>query len=131
MVADQTDRVALRVLHKGHPLIHASRSQTVVGVAEDHVRLRLDLGARYTTAQIFGAPAWRTELLAAWLLGFLLYHWLHEPPLGPSWWVDIVEETGQPNLGIGASLPSFAASFVLALVFGSLGSRLPEPASKW
>ena len=88
-------------------------------------------GARYTTAQIFGAPAWRTELLAAWLLGFLLYHWLHEPPLGPSWWVDIVEETGQPNLGIGASLPSFAASFVLALVFGSLGSRLPEPASKW
>jgi putative hydroxymethylpyrimidine transporter CytX len=88
-------------------------------------------GARYTSAQIFGAPAWRTELLAAWLLGFLLYHWLHEPPLGPSWWVDIVEKTGQPNLGIGASLPSFAASFVLALGFGALGSRLPEPASKW
>jgi nucleobase:cation symporter-1, NCS1 family len=88
-------------------------------------------GARYTTAQIFGAPAWRAELLVAWLLGFLLYHWLHEPPLGPSWWVDVVEETGQPNLGIGASLPSFAASFVLALGLGSLGSRLPEPASKW
>jgi NCS1 family nucleobase:cation symporter-1 len=88
-------------------------------------------GARYTQAQIFSAPAWRLELLAAWLLGFLLYHWLHEPPLGPSWWVDIVEETGQPNLGIGASLPSFAASFVLALGLGSLGSRLPQPASKW
>jgi nucleobase:cation symporter-1, NCS1 family len=88
-------------------------------------------GARYTSAQIFNAPAWRLELLAAWLLGFLLYHWLHEPPLGPSWWVDIVEETAQPNLGIGASLPSFATSFVLALGLGSLGSRLPQPASKW
>jgi NCS1 family nucleobase:cation symporter-1 len=88
-------------------------------------------GARYASAQIFNAPAWRPELLAAWLLGFLLYHWLHEPPLGPSWWVDIVEETAQPNLGIGASLPSFATSFVLALGLGSLGSRLPQPASKW
>jgi nucleobase:cation symporter-1, NCS1 family len=85
-------------------------------------------GARYTRAQIFSAPAWRPELIAAWILGFLLYHWLHEPPLGPSWWVDIVEETGQPNLGVGASLPSFAASFLLALAASSLGSRLPEPA---
>ena len=88
-------------------------------------------GARYTSAQIFNGPNWRPELLAAWILGFLLYHWLHEPPLGPSWWVDIVEETRQPNLGIGASLPSFAVSFALALGLGSLGSRLPQPASKW
>ena len=88
-------------------------------------------GARYTRAQIFEGPAWRPELLIAWLVGFALYHWLHEPPLGPSWWVDIVEETGQPNLGIGASLPSFAASFVLALGLSELGSRLPQPASKW
>jgi len=88
-------------------------------------------GARYTRSQIFDAPAWRPELLLSWLAGFALYHWLHEPPLGPSWWVDIVERTGQPNLGIGASLPSFAASFVLALVVGPLGSKLPQPASKW
>jgi putative hydroxymethylpyrimidine transporter CytX len=88
-------------------------------------------GARYTRHQIFEGPAWRPELLIAWLVGFALYHWLHEPPLGPSWWVDIVEETGQPKLGIGASLPSFAASFVLALGLSSLGSRLPQPASKW
>ena len=91
----------------------------------------LAAGARYARPQIFGAPAWRPEMLGAWLLGFLLYHWLHEPPLGPSWWVEIVEQTAQPNLGIGASLPSFAASFVLALALGSLGSRLPQPASKW
>jgi NCS1 family nucleobase:cation symporter-1 len=88
-------------------------------------------GARYTRSQIFDAPAWRPELLLAWLVGFALYHWLHEPPLGPSWWVDIVEETRQQNLGTGASLPSFAASFALALGLGSLGSRLPQPASKW
>ena len=88
-------------------------------------------GARYTRSQIFGAPAWRPELLLAWLLGFALYHWLHEPPLGPSWWVDVIEETKQQNLGVGASLPSFAASFVLAVGLGSLGSRLPQPASKW
>jgi nucleobase:cation symporter-1, NCS1 family len=88
-------------------------------------------GARYSQAQIFAAPAWRLELIAAWVIGFLLYHWLHEPPLGPSWWVDIVEETGQPNIGIGASLPSFAASFVLALALSSIGSRLPQPVSKW
>ena len=88
-------------------------------------------GAHYTRAQIFDAPAWRPELIVAWILGFVVYHWLHEPPLGPSWWVDIVKETGQPNLGIGASLPSFAVSFVLALGLSSLGSRLPQPVSKW
>jgi NCS1 family nucleobase:cation symporter-1 len=88
-------------------------------------------GARYTRAHIFDAPAWRPELLLAWLAGFALYHWLHEPPLGPSWWVDVVEETRQPNVGIGASLPSFAASFLLALALSSLGSKLPQPASKW
>ena len=88
-------------------------------------------GARYTRSQIFDAPAWRPELLLAWVVGFGLYHWLHEPPLGPSWWVDIVEETSQQNLGVGASLPSFAASFVLALAFSPLRSRLPQPASKW
>lgn len=88
-------------------------------------------GAHYTRQQIFNAPSWRPELLLAWLVGFLLYHWLHEPPLGPSWWVDIVSETGQPNLGIGASLPSFAVSFALGLGLSSLGSKLPQPASKW
>jgi nucleobase:cation symporter-1, NCS1 family len=88
-------------------------------------------GARYTRQQIFEAPAWRPELLGAWLVGFLVYHWLHEPPLGPSWWVDLVERAHPQNLGIGASLPSFAVSFVLGLALSSLGSRLPQTASKW
>jgi putative hydroxymethylpyrimidine transporter CytX len=88
-------------------------------------------GARYTSQQIFGAPAWRPELIVAWVVGFLVYHWLHEPPLGPSWWVDLVEQTHQPNLGLGASLPSFAVSFGLGLAVSILGSRLPQTASKW
>ena len=80
-------------------------------------------GLRYGRDEIFGAPAFRPGLIAAWLAGFALYHWLHEPPLGPSWWVDIVEETRQPGVGIGASLPSFAAAFCLAALAASLTRR--------
>ena len=80
-------------------------------------------GMRYGRNDIFGAPAFRPGLIVAWLAGFALYHWLHEPPLGPSWWVDIVEETRQPGVGIGASLPSFAAAFVVAAVASSLERR--------
>ena len=67
-------------------------------------------------------------MIASWLIGFALYHWLHEPPLGPSWWVDIVEETRQPGVGIGASLPSFAAAFCLAAIAASLTRRRSEVA---
>jgi nucleobase:cation symporter-1, NCS1 family len=80
-------------------------------------------GMRYSRHDIFGATGFRPGLIFAWLAGFALYHWLHEPPLGPSWWVDIVEQTGQPGLGIGASLPSFAAAFVVAAVASSLERR--------
>jgi nucleobase:cation symporter-1, NCS1 family len=80
-------------------------------------------GLRYSRDDIFGAPAFRSGLIAAWLVGFALYHWLHEPPLGPSWWVDIVEETRQPDVGIGASLPSFAAAFCLAVLVSGLTRR--------
>jgi nucleobase:cation symporter-1, NCS1 family len=80
-------------------------------------------GLRYGRDEIFGAPSFRPGLIAAWLAGFALYHWLHEPPLGPSWWVDVVEETRQPALGIGASLPSFAAAFCLAALATGLARR--------
>ena len=70
-------------------------------------------GARYTADDIFRSPAFRPGLIAAWILGFLLYHWLHVPPLGPSWWVDLVERVGQPDWDYGASLPSFLAAFCL------------------
>jgi NCS1 family nucleobase:cation symporter-1 len=86
-------------------------------------------GQRYVRDEIFGAPGFRPGLIAAWLVGFAVYHWLHEPPLGPNWWVDVVEETHQPTLGVGASLPSFAAAFCLAVVFAGLARRRsPVPA---
>jgi putative hydroxymethylpyrimidine transporter CytX len=80
-------------------------------------------GRRYGTDDVFRAPAFRPGLIAAWLAGFALYHWLHEPPLGPSWWADVVEETRQPGLEIGASLPSFALAFCLAVLTATFSRR--------
>jgi NCS1 family nucleobase:cation symporter-1 len=79
-------------------------------------------GRHYSRADVFRAPALRAGSIAAWLVGFALYHWLHEPPLGPSWWVDIVDQTHQPGLEVGASLPSFATAFVLTGLFQTLSS---------
>ncbi len=77
-------------------------------------------GARYTRADVFEAPAFRPLMIVAWLAGFCLYQWLH--PTGPSAWTDLLENV-EPA-GIGASLPSFALSFVLAsLVTLREGSR--------
>ena len=51
--------------------------------------------------------------LLAWFAGFAAYQWLS--PTGPSWWVDQVQRLDPPSWQIGATLPSFAVSFVLAL----------------
>jgi NCS1 family nucleobase:cation symporter-1 len=68
-------------------------------------------GARYREGDVFGAPPFRPGPVAAWLAGFALYQWLF--PQGPGWWVDLVERTSPPDVGIGASLPSFALAFAL------------------
>jgi nucleobase:cation symporter-1, NCS1 family len=81
-------------------------------------------GRRYERDQIFAAPELRPSSLAAWVAGFALYHWLHEPPLGPGWWTDLVGRTDPPALGIGATLPSFAAAFALTLLAGSVVRRV-------
>ena len=73
-------------------------------------------GARYRTQDVFRSPPFRPGLIAAWILGFLLYQWLHVPPLGPSWWVDLVERIEQPDWSYGATLPSFTAAFSLGLL---------------
>jgi nucleobase:cation symporter-1, NCS1 family len=83
-------------------------------------------GARYRSADIFGAPALRPGLLIAWVAGFALYQWLL--PQGPGWWIDLVERTDPPMLGIGATLPSFATAFVLAAAATALG-RVARPRS--
>ena len=81
-------------------------------------------GRRYTREDVFAAPVVRPLALAAWAIGFAVYHWLHEPPLGPSWWVELVERTNPPELGFGASLPSFAVAFVLAALASVVESRV-------
>jgi purine-cytosine permease-like protein len=79
-------------------------------------------GAAYSPRDVFGAPAFRPELIAAWLCGFALYQWLQ--PVGPAWWTDLVAHLSPPSTGIGASLPSFAAAFALTLLAGVLTRRL-------
>ena len=85
----------------------------------------LAAGAHYSPAAIFEGPAWRVPQLAAWLVGFGLYQWLS--PVGPSWWTDAVAHTHPGNVSFGASLPSFAAAFVIALGFSlaARGSAVP------
>jgi putative hydroxymethylpyrimidine transporter CytX len=79
-------------------------------------------GRHYSTADIFAAPQFRFEMLAAWLVGFALYQWLS--PQGPSWWTELVAHTNPHALPWGgASLPSFAAAFVLAGVARAVARR--------
>jgi NCS1 family nucleobase:cation symporter-1 len=60
----------------------------------------------------------RWRILVPWLAGFVVYHWIL--PTGPAWWTDgVTDVIGQP-LGerwgwLAASIPAFAAAFVLAL----------------
>jgi nucleobase:cation symporter-1, NCS1 family len=91
-------------------------------------------GAHYDARSVFDAPAARAEMLAAWLAGFLAYQWL--VPIGPSWWLDLVERIRPGTAGldaVGASLPSFAVSFALAalaIVARGVAPREPLPAHK-
>ena len=78
-------------------------------------------GLRYGPDDVFGAPAWRVGMLAAWLVGFATYQYLS--PTGPTWWVDQVERLNPPAWGIGATLPSFVASLAVGLAAAALARR--------
>ncbi len=79
-------------------------------------------GRRYVRAQIFAAPDLRLELVAAWLAGFCLYQWLY--PDGPGWWTRLVAHAHPHALPWGgASLPSFAAAFLLTVAARGLVRR--------
>ena len=78
-------------------------------------------GARYGERDFFSGPAVRIEQLVAWIVGFGLYQWLS--PQGPSWWTDLFSGINPGHAGWTASLPSFAAAFVLATVAGLLLPR--------
>jgi NCS1 family nucleobase:cation symporter-1 len=79
------------------------------------------VGAHYREHDFFSGPAVRVEQLAAWAAGFVLYQWLS--PQGPSWWTDLVAHVHPGHASWTASLPSFAAAFVLATAAGLLRPR--------
>jgi putative hydroxymethylpyrimidine transporter CytX len=79
----------------------------------------LAAGARYRADDVFSAPRARWGMIAAWTAGFALYQWLH--PVGPSWWTDLIGDP--PDLGIGATLPCFVATFGVGFAVASLGRR--------
>jgi putative hydroxymethylpyrimidine transporter CytX len=81
----------------------------------------LAAGRHYSEPDVFGAPAWRPGLIAAWVAGFALYQWLF--PTGPGWWVDLVDNLSPPAWGIGATVPSFLISFALASVVAAVSRR--------
>ena len=82
-------------------------------------------GRLYDRADVFGAEPVRVGLVVAWVAGFVAYQWLS--PTGPDWWVEQVQRLDPPAWGIGATLPSFLVSFVLALAVavatGRVGAR--------
>lgn len=77
---------------------------------------------RYGPERLFAEAGTRWSALVPWLVGFVLYHW--SVPTGPAGWVEAVRGAFTslglpfPLLGsaLGASLPSFAAAFGLALL---------------
>jgi len=76
-------------------------------------------GGHYTPDRFFEGRGWRAGGLVAWLVGFGLYQWLS--PVGPHWWTSLVARTHPGNVTFTASLPSFAASFALALALTLAG----------
>jgi purine-cytosine permease-like protein len=85
-------------------------------------------GRHYTREHIFGGPAWRPGMIAAWLVGFALYEWIAQTE-GLGFWSSWLAHLHPPSGGIGASLPSFAVSFVLAAgVAAAARTRRPQHA---
>jgi putative hydroxymethylpyrimidine transporter CytX len=83
-------------------------------------------GGRYSPdTDVFGASSWRIGPILAWFAGFALYWWLN-PTGGPSWWTRVVEQLHPPAWGIGATVPSFAVSFLLG---SAVTLFVPRPAS--
>jgi len=77
---------------------------------------------RYLDGEPFRAPAWRWASFVPWIAGSVVYQW--SAPTGPGGWVDAMRSTFE-SLGLafplfdsrlGATLPSFAVAFGLALV---------------
>jgi NCS1 family nucleobase:cation symporter-1 len=74
----------------------------------------------YAEADFFAGPGWKPAGLVAWVVGFCLYQWLS--PVGPAFWTRLVDRTHPGYVTFTASLPSFAAAFLLMLAL-TLASR--------
>jgi len=78
-------------------------------------------GAHYTRRHVFEGPAFRPANIVAWIAGFVVYEWLYQPAdLG--FWSRWVGHLPTPSYQIGASVPSFAAAFLLTAAAVALGS---------
>lgn len=80
-------------------------------------------GGRYAEGEPFGRTGLRIAAMLPWVVGFVLYHW--SVPTGPEGWIDAMRAVFHgwlhlpfPLLGsrLGASIPSFSAALLLALV---------------
>lgn len=78
-------------------------------------------GRSYDADDLFGAPAWRPGLIAAWVVGFGTYQWLS--PTGPARWVEQVQRLDPPDWGIGATMPSFTAAFAVGVIAAAVSRR--------
>ncbi len=87
----------------------------------------LAAGGRYSPDDVFDAPAWRPGLVGAWIAGFVLYQWLF--PTGPSWWVELVNRLDPPEWQIGATVPSFLVSFLIAGTVAVVSRRFAQGAA--
>jgi putative hydroxymethylpyrimidine transporter CytX len=79
-------------------------------------------GCHYDESDIFRGPSFRPGMIGAWLLGFCLYEWIAQTQ-GLGFWSDFLARLHPPHGGIGASLPSFAASFTLGLAVALVARR--------
>jgi purine-cytosine permease-like protein len=79
-------------------------------------------GFHYTHDDVFRGPAFRPAMIGAWLCGFALYEWLAQS-LGLGFWTSFLARLHPLHSQIGASLPSFALSFVLAAAVGVVARR--------
>jgi NCS1 family nucleobase:cation symporter-1 len=79
-------------------------------------------GMHYGTEDIFGGPAFRPGMIAAWIAGFAVYEWLAQTQ-GLGFWTDFLAQLHPPDRQIGASLPSFAVAFALAALVSFAARR--------
>ena len=79
-------------------------------------------GRSYTADDIFRGPAVRPGMIAAWLVGFLVYEWLAQTA-GLGFWTDFLARLHPLHSQIGASVPSFTVAFVLASLVGVVARR--------